>query len=120
MAHTTNTADLSWLDTLVSSVDEYSMIHVNSTSKTYLDLWRHATDNETMYIKIDDDIIWVDDDAIPRLVTSLMKHPEAYLMASNLINSPMIQWVHFSQGAVHPWLPENSTEKSSSSLSSCC
>jgi len=48
----------------------------------------------------------VDDDAVPRLVHSLLAHPEAYAVASNLINSPVTHWLHYHTEAILPYLPE--------------
>lgn len=43
------------------------------------DLYRdYMTDPDTIYIKIDDDIIFIDDYAIPELVRTTLEHPEAY------------------------------------------
>ena len=35
-----------------------------------------------------------------------MKHPEAFLVSSNIINNPLLGWVHYRMGAVHPFWPE--------------
>ena len=46
------------------------------------------------------------DDAIPRLVETRLKHPEAFDVAANIINSPLTNWLHYHAGAVKPFLPE--------------
>jgi hypothetical protein len=50
--------------------------------------------------------VWLDDNAIPELVETRMKHPEAFLVSSNIINNPLLGWVHYRMGAVHPYWPE--------------
>ena len=50
--------------------------------------------------------VWIEPAAIPRLVYSKIIHPEALTIASNLINSAELGWLHYHIGAVHTYLPE--------------
>jgi hypothetical protein len=59
-----------------------------------------------IYIKIDDDVVWMADDTIPRLVTKKVEHPEYFVVSANVVNSPLMGWVHYHMGALHPYLPE--------------
>jgi len=55
MAHTNKKQDLKWLDALIATNNRYSRVDIEGD---YSGLWReHATEPETMYIKIDDDIV---------------------------------------------------------------
>jgi len=51
-------------------------------------------------------VVWFADDAIPRIVTMKVNHPEYLLVSGNIINSPLMGWVHYHMGALHPYLPE--------------
>jgi hypothetical protein len=35
-----------------------------------------------------------------------LNHPEFLLVSANLINSPLMGWVHYHMGALHPYFPE--------------
>lgn len=62
--------------------------------------------NGTMYIKIDDDIVFIEDTTIPTLVESRLSHPERYIVSANIMNQPSLSWVHQHLGVVRPYLPE--------------
>jgi hypothetical protein len=59
-----------------------------------------------MYIKIDDDIVFFEDTAIPSLVSTKLNHPEFFIVSANIMNQPSLSWVHQHLGAVKPYLPE--------------
>jgi hypothetical protein len=50
--------------------------------------------------------VWFADDAIPRIVDLKLNHPEYLLVSGNIINSPLMGWVHYHLGALHPYFPE--------------
>ena len=107
--NTEREVDVEWLDRHIGDEPQYSII----TNPDPLDpmnryqwIWRQTMDPDTLYVKIDDDIVFIDDDAIPRLTHSLMAHPEAHNMAANIVNSPIAHWLHFHTDAVRPWLPD--------------
>ena len=106
--------DIDWLDLLVDEVQEYKKVEPKFKGQVdgYNTAW--ATCNKKdMYIKIDDDIVFFDDQAVPNLVFSLMKHPEALNVVSTLINSPETGWLHYRLGAIHAYLPERSRSRES-------
>ncbi|MCJ1436959.1 hypothetical protein MMC27_006342 [Xylographa pallens] len=104
MANTDNQHDLDYLDTLVNTTDSYKAFHLKHLG--FQSIWEHAVDNNTLYIKIDDDMIYIHEDAIPRLVQSRIAHPSAFNIAANIVNSPLTNWFHARTGAVLPYLPE--------------
>ena len=36
-----------------------------------------------------------------------MAHPEALIVSANVINNPLMGWMHYHMGALHPYLPES-------------
>ncbi|KAL9630161.1 MAG: hypothetical protein Q9164_006559, partial [Protoblastenia rupestris] len=100
--------DISWLDGLVKTREEYKRVDLGEADKGrngYNAVWA-TVEAENMYIKIDDDIVFFDDDAIPNLVFSKLMHPEALNIVANLVNSPETGWLHYRFGAIHAYLPE--------------
>jgi hypothetical protein len=66
ISHTTDAGALLWLDNIVASTPGYERIevgdhcfdHPNSEDCRYERIWeRFATDADTLYIKIDDDMV---------------------------------------------------------------
>ncbi|MCJ1400215.1 hypothetical protein MMC11_003419 [Xylographa trunciseda] len=106
MANTDNQHDLGYLDTLVNTTDSYKAYHLKHLG--FDSIWKHAVDSNTLYIKIDDDMVYIHEDAIPRLVQSRLAYPSAFDIAANIVNSPLTNWFHARTGAVLPYLPEPS------------
>ncbi|KAF2403012.1 hypothetical protein EJ06DRAFT_472081 [Trichodelitschia bisporula] len=97
--------DLGWLDALLETSDSYRKQNVTWEGKDY----RGAYDiiqNGTMYIKIDDDIVFFEDTTIPTLVSTRLNHPEYFVVSANIMNQPSLSWLHWRLGAVRPYLPE--------------
>ena len=112
MENTDNQADLDYLKKLVADVPQYERREVKREGDHhgwggFDTMWASFTEDDTIYLKIDDDIVWIHEDAVPRMIESLLKHPEAHDIAGNIINSPLTNWLHYHNEAVHPFLPEN-------------
>ncbi|KAF7523003.1 hypothetical protein G7054_g11951 [Neopestalotiopsis clavispora] len=111
MTNTDDSEDLAWLGDLVDRIPQYEIVPVKRPGDVhgwggFNIIWESLTDPNTIYLKIDDDIVWIDDDAVPRMIETLIEHPEAHDIAGNIINSPITSFFHFHHGAVHPYLPE--------------
>jgi hypothetical protein len=59
-----------------------------------------------MYIKIDDDIVYIEDSTIPAIVRRKLEHPNALLVGANAMNEAVLAWIHQHLGVVRPYLPE--------------
>ncbi|KAL9120093.1 MAG: hypothetical protein Q9187_003355 [Circinaria calcarea] len=105
MVNTNDKYDRRYLDDLTNSTELYKKVTLSETGH-WANVWAHATDNDTLYIKIDDDMVYIHDDAIPRMVQTRLAHPEAFDIAANIVNSPLTNWFHYHTGAVYPYLPE--------------
>ncbi|MCJ1470359.1 hypothetical protein MMC07_009004 [Pseudocyphellaria aurata] len=95
---------LKYLDGLIESSEEYQKIVLPGLG--FDSVWEHAVTRGNLYIKIDDDIVYVHEDAIPNLIYTKLKHPDAFGASANLINSPSLSWLHYHLGAIHAYLPE--------------
>lgn len=123
IARTKTYQDLAWLDALVETTPSYRRHNISSFGiGDYRTAWR-VVQNGTMYIKIDDDIVsaflradsperlttsqvFFEDTTIPSLVDMKIRHPEYFMVSANIMNQPSLSWVHYSLGAVLPFLPE--------------
>ncbi|KAI4209179.1 MAG: hypothetical protein LQ351_007854 [Letrouitia transgressa] len=95
--------DIKWLDELVKTHELYKKITIPELG--YNHIWS-TVKKEHMYIKIDDDMVYFDDNAISNVVYTKVKHPDSFAVVANLINSPETGWLHYHFGAIHAYLPE--------------
>ncbi|KAF4980554.1 hypothetical protein FZEAL_3489 [Fusarium zealandicum] len=108
IVNTQNKEDLAYLDEIVASNParhKKVIPEENLATYTYWKAWRHL-ERGKYYVKIDDDILWIDDDAIPSLVTHKIENPKDFLVSGNVINNPPLGFMHYRMGALHPYLPE--------------
>ncbi|KAI9672502.1 MAG: hypothetical protein M1817_003268 [Caeruleum heppii] len=122
VARSSDVEDLRWLDDIVTTSDSYSRVNLTSdgTDASTIDygkIW-DIPQKGVMYIKIDDDVVFIDDDAIPQIIRTKVAHPEYLTVSVNAINNPALSWVHYHLGVIRPYLPELTLHPPSSSSSS--
>ncbi|KAI1921700.1 hypothetical protein LOZ58_004233 [Ophidiomyces ophidiicola] len=106
-ANTKDEKDLAFLDTIIQRSPRYKKITLEKTVwwPEHTKLWRQV-ERGTMYIKLDDDIMWLADDTIPLLVTTKLKNPDFLAVSANVINGPPLSFLHYHHDALHPYFPE--------------
>lgn len=67
--------------------------------KTYM-FFANAQDDDTIYIRFDDDIIWAADDAIEKICQARIDNPDAFVITPNIINSTICNSWHQDNGAL--------------------
>jgi hypothetical protein len=50
--------------------------------------------------------VFIEDGAVKSLVETRLNNPEPLLVSANVINHPLLTWVHYHLGALRPYLPE--------------
>lgn len=50
--------------------------------------------------------VYAGSEAIPKLVYTKLNHPESFVVSANVINSPLLGWLHYHLGAIRAYLPE--------------
>lgn len=78
---------------------------ITPTWETYNALQTHkffanAHDDDTIYIRFDDDIIWCANDAIEKICQARIDNPDAFLIVPNVINSTLMTSWHQENGAL--------------------
>ncbi|KAI0467288.1 hypothetical protein F4859DRAFT_518239 [Xylaria cf. heliscus] len=109
MAHTEDKDDIAWLNRLVKENQGYKIVGHEDCKKNnqkYGCLWKYATADNTMYIKLDDDIIYIHQDAIPQLVHTRLAVPHAFGVSAHLVNSPITGMEQFHHNAIYPFVPD--------------
>ncbi|KAL8736559.1 MAG: hypothetical protein Q9181_002369 [Wetmoreana brouardii] len=102
---TNDVADLEWLDQLIPTSKSYKKRMLADRGINFGQTW-DIFEKGTMYVKIDDDVMFIDNSTIREIVTMKTAHPEYLLVSANGINNPALSWVHYHLGAIRPYLPE--------------
>ena len=64
--NTNDTDDLAYLDELLPTSSAYRKVELQDRS--YFGLWNESVEAGNIYVKLDDDVVYIDDDAIPLIV----------------------------------------------------
>ncbi|KAI0893172.1 hypothetical protein F4806DRAFT_211908 [Annulohypoxylon nitens] len=113
MAHTKVEDDVEWVEELVKKTPGYKLVGKGvCEGKKYKCMWNYAVEDNTIYVKIDDDIVYIHQDAIPQLIHTRIALPHPYAISANLVNSPVTGMEQYHYGAIHPFLPDPSTKPS--------
>lgn len=51
--------------------------------------YRYCIEDDSIYIKIDDDIVWMEPDVFEKMVKFRIEHSEAFLVTPQVVNNPM-------------------------------
>lgn len=105
VARTNDTVDLAWLDSRIAVVPQYRRQNVSFSWHDYSGAYGEI-EPHSLYIKMDDDVVFIEDTAIPTLVETKLEHPEYFLVSANVVNQSPLAWVHRHLGALRPYLPE--------------
>lgn len=114
--HTNVPEDIDWLEKLIKKDNmesSYILKAENTTNPSwsqwgsYANLYKFfMTDPDTIYVKMDDDVMFIDDAALPELIRATLEHPEAYSVMANIVNNKRSHWFHHAAGAIWPYLPD--------------
>ncbi|KAK5940386.1 hypothetical protein PMZ80_007806 [Knufia obscura] len=99
--HTQDQTDINFLEEIINEVPEYTQ-HI---ARSYHDAYS-ILERDTIYVKIDDDVVFMEDHTIPAIVKRLDDNPQYSIVSANVMNQPALSWVHYHLGAIHPYLPE--------------
>ena len=110
MVRTNNKKDLAWLDKTVRSTEGYRKVNIPTDGVTwdFSKMWDIAEPG-VMYIKIDDDVLFIEDTTIPSLIKKRVELHDPYIIGANVINHARLNWLHYKMNAIRPYLPESTT-----------
>ncbi|KAH7129996.1 hypothetical protein B0J13DRAFT_588213 [Dactylonectria estremocensis] len=107
---TKDALDLGLLHRLLESEPAYEKWHIGmAEDDQFASGFGNSYDrieDDVLYIKMDDDIVFMEDSVIPSIIQKKVEHPEHYIVSANVVNQPLLSWVHWSLNAVKPYLPE--------------
>ncbi|KAL1851637.1 hypothetical protein Daus18300_012510 [Diaporthe australafricana] len=118
VVHTDIDEDLEYLEALIPRRPEYTKYEVKGTYRWLMGSWEPVTDPDAIYVKIDDDVVYFSDNAIPSVVKRLTDNPHFFAVSANVINNPALSWVHSHMGVYYPYWPEMKKPKKTPPVSS--
>ncbi|KAN0090214.1 hypothetical protein V8E51_018793 [Hyaloscypha variabilis] len=98
--------DLAYLEELVASNSRYRKHEATKKYEWYIGAWEAVQDPHAIYLKIDDDVVYFEDNAIPALVKRLLENPQYFTVSANIVNNPALSWVHRNMGVYEGYYPE--------------
>eukprot|EP00884_Botryococcus_braunii_P002605 jgi/Botrbrau1/12345/Bobra.4_3s0017.1 len=104
LRNTKNAADLRFLDELL---DCHPGVYRSQTIEPPHVFARvlHTLPRNRLYVKIDDDIVYIEDGTIELLVEALLKRQDLYVVSANVINHSILGNVHCHLQAMLPFAP---------------
>lgn len=109
--HTANQKDLAYIRSLFEKYPDYFVpveIGYQAGPPRYSQFFEHFTQPSVWYVKLDDDIVWMEDGAIERLVRYKKANPDLLMAFSNTVNNGLCNHIHQRTGALRtnltiPW-----------------
>ena len=100
--NTTNTEDLDYVKGLCRQYPDFfeaidCPVTVNG-NESISAFFKTTVDHDAIYVRLDDDIVWLADDAISELVHFRLRHPEFFLIFGNIINNSICTYLHQRMG----------------------
>ncbi|KAI9933402.1 hypothetical protein MW887_007875 [Aspergillus wentii] len=100
LPQTQDAASLEWLTSIVEETPAYRI------SGPVDDLVGDSMDDGAMYIQIDGDVVFLEDNAIPTIVKTKLDHQNSLFVSANVVNEAALVGLHSHPGVTLPYLPE--------------
>ncbi|CCG83807.1 protein of unknown function [Taphrina deformans PYCC 5710] len=95
--------DVQYLEHLVKVEPDYvSLSSVSGQAGGYSARYDGIKDG-TIYIKMDDDMVYIDDNTCASLVLALLENAEYKVVSANVVRHPMFTHIHARKGAIYPF-----------------
>lgn len=104
--NTTNEEDLKYIESLpqmnsIFTLDYSANGDINIGSSTAISLFfRNCCDENTIYLRLDDDIVYIEDGFVEEIIKFRIENPRYFLVLGNVINNSVCDYLHKSNGAL--------------------
>jgi hypothetical protein len=61
--------------------------------RTIGQFWRYCADDDAIYVRLDDDVVWLEKDFFANLVAARQRHQDAFLVSAMAINSALCSYI---------------------------
>ena len=102
--NTNNQRDICYIKDLCSKHPDFfqymeSEVPVNG-NQSIANFFKQCVDDDTIYVRFDDDICWLADDALEKIVNFRINNPSYFIIFGNIINNAICNWLHQRIGAI--------------------
>ena len=104
-AKTEDPTDLAYLAELLEQNPKYSAEYHHEKGINFSQMYG-ACVTGVICVKIDDDVLFIEDTTIRSIVKKKLEHPEYIGVSANIVVNFATAWMHNHLGAVYPYLPE--------------
>ncbi|MEM4134601.1 MAG: hypothetical protein QXV73_05330 [Candidatus Micrarchaeia archaeon] len=104
--NTKNEDDLRYIDSLES--DYFKIFDITKEGEMFEEpkqyntgkYYRYTTDPNTIYVRFDDDIVYVDDDYFKNILDFRLNNPQYFLVMGNIWNNAIISYIQQRMGRI--------------------
>lgn len=98
--NTDEEADIEWM---VEKSKQYDKIKLDFEFRYNPDIksnrnigkfFKKCVEKDTVYLRIDDDIVWMDCNYVEKMVNFRLKHPNYFLTYGNILNNAIVDYIH--------------------------
>lgn len=107
--NTEDKEDLSFFNELKEQYPEWITLdhsangeHGYGGSSAIHHFFKNTIDQNTVYIRLDDDIVWIDDNFFEKIYNFRVNHPDPFLIFGNIVNNAICDHIHQKQGIYEP------------------
>ncbi len=105
--NTKNSSDKEWFEALKHENSDFITLNNSLLSNSNLgnnkavnEIYKYCVEENTIYIKLDDDIVWIENDFFEELINFRIENPDPLIVFPNIINNSIIDYIHQSQGCL--------------------
>ena len=95
--NTRNQDDIAFIDSYLPNDNKFKKLnipnHLIGQQSAYFYMFSLLTDEDTIYIKLDDDLIWFSENFFEELVKYRLEHPEYYIIYPFVLNKPLCNYL---------------------------
>lgn len=104
-AHTTVQEDLDYMSQFCDSHGKFTLVPFPAGERmdgpaSIRHFIRPCNDPDTLYIRVDDDVIWMHQDCLERLIEFRLANPQYLLAYANVVNNNVCSFIHQHMGLI--------------------
>lgn len=101
--HTHDTSDIAYFNLLKSHSKKVKIVVIKETfeSNKIYKFAKFCLEKNTVYIRLDDDIIWMAGDSLEKLALYRIENEFPFIVYGNIVNNSICDFIHQRIGALH-------------------
>lgn len=101
--NTDNYHDITYIESMRYENPKVKVIDIGLGQYSAFNIYKfyqYTVEDDTIYLRFDDDIIFVEEGACRKLVVERLKNQHAFVICANIVNNTLISWIHQDIGAL--------------------